>query len=143
MKFKYIFFLPFLMMLAAACSKPPVSDTPVAVPTGTFAGSFYRLRYNTAKVKYDTLYVPITVTLSTATGYSVILSDTTLHSPSHGGYSIDANGMYFNDVTYTKITIPTKPHLVGTYVYAYDGTTLQLQQTYSDTLGFFYNLKKQ
>jgi hypothetical protein len=142
MKFKYILFLPLLVMLAASCSKPK-RNIPFPVPSGTFAGEFDRLRLNSSTQKYDTLRANITLVMNLTDGYKII-GDTSVHAGSHGNFIMSAVEIAFEDSTYLGAGLPEKPHLLGTYQYNYNGTTLHMQQTYpNDTLGFFYNLTKQ
>lgn len=142
MKFKYILFLPMLVMIVASCTK---SKKPILfpVPQGTFTGQFERLRLNGSTQTYDTLKSNITLVMDIKDGYK-ITGDTSIHAGSHGSFVLDAVEIAFEDSTYLKAGLPTKPHLLGTYQYDYNGTNLHMQQTYpNDTLGFFYNLTKQ
>lgn len=142
MKLKHIFFLPFIIMLAASCTKPKNDTVPFTVPTGNFNGTFQRLRYNASTSKYDTLTTAISLSMDLTTGYK-ITGDTTLHAGSYGNFTINAYYIGFDDATFSGTELPAKPHLVGTYAYSYNGTQLHMQQTYpSDTLGFFYDLTK-
>lgn len=142
MKLKYIFFLPFLIMLAAGCSKPKQTELPFTVPTGTFNGTFKLLRYNATTSSYDSVMTNIALNMDLQTGY-VVTADTTMHADSHGNFSVNAYNIAFDDFTFTGTELPAIPHLLGTYDYSYDGSKLHMQQTYSDTLGFFYDLVKQ
>lgn len=141
MKIKYLLFLPFLVMLAASCAKPK-RELPFIVPSGTFSGNFSRLRMNSATQTYDTLSTNITLVMNLTDGYKII-GDTSVHAGSHGSFIMSAVEVAFEDSTYLGAGLPAKPHLLGTYQYNYNGTSLHMQQTYSDTLGFFYNLIKQ
>ena len=143
MKRKLIFFLPFLLMLGAGCLKghDDVSN-PLPKISGTYSGQFIRLRLNPNTNKYDTLKADITLSLDLTTGFAVS-GDTTAHAASKGDYSYDSYYFLFSDKTYPTGSYPSKVHLAGTYVYGYNGTRLQLQQTYPlDTLGYFYDLTK-
>jgi len=143
MKRAFILFLPFVVMLAAGCLKSADnSTTTFNAPAGTFTGVFTKLRYNNAKQKYDTTKANLTLTLTLATGYTVT-GDTTLHAGSKGSYSVDPNNILFGDATLNSAASAGKTHLSGLYQYGYDGTNFNIQATYSDTLGFFYQLKKQ
>lgn len=142
MKRTLIFFLPFMVMLGASCSKSSDANT-FPVPSGSYAGQFLRLRYNNTTKGYDSLKANIILTMDLKTGYKVTGDTSTAHAGSYGDFSISAYNIQFADKTFTTNPPPTKVHLYGVYDYGYDGTTLQIQATYSDTLGFFYNLKKQ
>ena len=142
MKLKHLFFLPFLIMLAAGCSKPKKNDLTFTVPTGTFSGTFKQLRFNAANNDYDSVLTNISVSMDLKDGYHVT-ADSTIHANSYGNFSVNPYYIAFDDFTFSGTELPTIPHLLGTYGYDYDGSKLHMQQTYSDTLGFFYDLVKQ
>jgi len=137
MKLKYLLFLPFAALIAAGCSKASTDKNNYPVASGNFTGKFVRLRKNAAGTGYDSTKATLTLSLNLTTGFTVT-GDTTQHAGSLGNFAVDANYYYFDDSTKPS----SKTHLKGYYLYAYDGTTLQLQQTYADTLGYFYLLKK-
>lgn len=141
MKLKHLFFLPFLIMLAAGCSKPKQTAIPFAAPTGNFSGTFKTLHYNKDISGYDSVTTNISLSMSLETGYQVT-ADTTLHANSYGNFSVSAYYMAFDDFTFNGTELPEIPHLLGKYAYSYDGSKLHMQQTYADTLGFFYDLIK-
>jgi len=141
MKLKYLFFLPFLILLAAGCSKPKKTELTFTVPSGTFNGTFKRLHYNMATSSYDSVMTNISLSMDLTTGYQVS-ADSTLHANSHGNFSVNPYNIAFDDFTFTGTELPVIPHLLGLYDYSYDGTKLHMQQTYADTLGFFYDLIK-
>jgi hypothetical protein len=138
MKLKHLFFLPLALMLVAGCmkSQDPITTT---APVGTFSGNFLRLHKKASGNGYDSLKAVVTLTLDPQTGFK-LTGDTTQHAGSFGGYNYDQTYFLFSDKTVS--TTNTKVHLNGYYLYATDGSRLQLQQTYADTLGFFYDLKK-
>ncbi|QKJ29144.1 hypothetical protein HQ865_05030 [Mucilaginibacter mali] len=144
MKRAFIFFLPFMVMLGAGCMKHNDSDgNTFPVPSGSFAGKFTRLHYNTTKKGYDTLSANIVLTMDVKTGYKVTGDTSTVHAGSFGDFSMNAYAIQFADKTYTSTPPPSKIHLYGIYEYGYDGTNLQIDATFADTLGFFYDLKRQ
>jgi hypothetical protein len=146
MKKHLLLLLSIVGLMAGGCVKQTETVTPAA-PDGTFTGQF--LRYHRKLVnsayQYDTLKTNVTVVLS-SNGYTFKMTgDTTIHSGSNGTYVYDANYIRFNDVLLPSnlTTEPKKPHLVGIYAYAYDGTNLIVERTYQpDTLRFRYNLKR-
>lgn len=141
MKLKYVFFLPLLVLLSAGCLKNNNADNNATpVPTGTFSGQFIRLHKNQAGV-IDTVKASLVLTLDVKTGYKVT-GDTTKHAGSYGDFALDPNYFLFDDKTYNATGPNLKSHLTGQYLYAYDGTRLQLQQTSIDTLTLFYDLTK-
>ena len=137
MKLKHLFFLPLALLMASGCMKPNNNETPIAVPTGTFTGKFLQLRKKATGSGYDSVKADLTLNLNLTTGFT-ITGDTTQHAGSNGNFAVDASYYFFEDKTKPS----SKAHLKGYYLYAYDGTNLQLQQTYSDTLGLFYVFKK-
>ena len=137
MKIKYLLLLPFALLIAGGCMKTNNDDTPKPVPTGTFTGKFLQLRKKATGTGYDSVKADLTLTLNTTTGFT-ITGDTTQHAGSLGNYALDASYIAFDDKTKPS----SKIHLKGYYLYGYDGTNLQLQQTFADTLGLFYILKK-
>jgi hypothetical protein len=137
----FLFSLPFLAMLGGCLKESKQDSTPLPKISGLYTGQFVRLRLNQGTNKYDTLRANVSVNFDLTTGYT--LSGDPALAASNGDYSYDAFYFQFNDKTYPTTGYPTKPHLAGLYIYGYDGTTLQLKQTYPlDTLGYFYNLKK-
>lgn len=143
MKNAFIFFLPFLLMLAASCAKHNDTGSNFLVPSGSFAGQFARLRYNKTTGRYDTIKANIVLSMDLKTGYKVTGDTSTVHAGSYGDFAIGPYSIQFADKTLSASSVPTKVHLYGVYEYGYDGTNLQIDATYADTLGFFYNLKKQ
>lgn len=144
MKKAFIFFLPFIVMLGAGCLKhSDDSSSTFPVPSGSYAGQFTRLRYNTTKNGYDTLKANIVLTIDIKTGFKITGDTSTVHAGSFGDFSISAYAMQFADKTYSATAPQAKIHLNGLYEYGYDGTRLQIDATYADTLGFFYDLRKQ
>lgn len=142
MKLKYFFFLPLLIMLGAGCSKPKKTEVTFTVPSGTFTGTFKQLKYNSSTNSYDSVGTTISLNMSLQDGYRVT-ADSTAHANSHGNFSMDAFYIAFDDFTFSGTELPAIPHLLGKYAYDYDGSKLHMQQTYADTLGFFYDLVKQ
>ncbi|GAB2693392.1 hypothetical protein GCM10027037_16060 [Mucilaginibacter koreensis] len=147
MKKHLLLLLGFVGMMSAGCLKKSEPAPAPAAPTGTFTGQF--IRYHKKLVnnayQYDTLRTNVTVKL-TSDGYKYNMTgDTTIHSGSNGTFAYDANYIRFNDVLLPSnlATEPVKPHLVGLYAYAYDGTNFILERAYQpDTLRLRYNLKK-
>ncbi|QJD94782.1 hypothetical protein HH214_02265 [Mucilaginibacter robiniae] len=141
--------LPFaliaLLGLSAGCLKSKQEDaTPVVQPQGTFSGQFTRYHYNRINNSVDSLKISLSLLLSSS-NFSVG-GDTTKHAGSHGTFQYDNTYLTFADNTVpatntTPVTLLPKIHLIGSYVYAYDGITLQLRAS-NDTLIYYYNLKK-
>jgi hypothetical protein len=139
MKLKYLFFLPLAVMLGAGCMKSSDQNVQATPPIGTFSGVFTRLHKKTTGTGYDTLLANVTLNLDLKTGFK-LTGDTTKHAGSFGDFGYDGTYFQFTD----KTVAPSNPkiHLNGYYYYGFDGTQLQLQQTFADTLGYFYVLKK-
>jgi hypothetical protein len=144
MKRILIFLMPFIVMLGAGCLKHTENtDTSATIPTGTFAGQFLRIHYNRTTTKYDTLKANLTLSMDLKTGYAITGDTTAVHAGSKGDFAMDAYYIQFTDKTYSTTPVNNKIHLAGTYLYQYNGTDFQIQAVVADTLGFFYNLKKQ
>lgn len=147
---KYFLLLTVAAMFAASCTSNKATSTVAPdAPSGTFTGSYLRLHINKARTGYDSLKATATIVITASPGYTYkVTGDTTYLAQSKGHYAYNTAYMLFTDSTYTTSVssagLTVKPHLVGQYAYAYDGTILQLLQVYpSDTLVYQYNLKKQ
>jgi len=150
MKQKFIYFLPFMLvvlMVSAGCLKHNDEvDNTLPVPSGTFSGTFKVLHINTQHSGYDTTQrVNITLTMDVNTGYKVLSDTTTIHAGSYGGFILDAYNIQFADQTLSSTgTAPNdKIHLDGIYQYGYNGSRLQMVKGFADTLGYVYDLTKQ
>lgn len=139
MKLKHLFFLPLALMLVAGCMKSQDPNANTSPPTGTFTGTFLSLHKKASGNGFDSVQANITLSLDPASGFK-LTGDTTKHAGSFGDFAYDAANFLFNDKTVS--TSNKKIHLNGYYLYGYNGSQLQLQQIYSDTLGYFYTLKK-
>jgi|SRR5476651_1982850 len=137
MKRALICFLPFIVMLAAACRK--LGPTVIA-PLGNFSGVFTRIHYTASTKKYDTLKAGLNVVIDINTGFAVS-GDTTVHTASHGDFYTNATQIEFDDYTYAQLL--NKVHLNGVYDYTYDGSLLQFSRSLADTLRYSYALRKQ
>lgn len=148
MKKTIIFLLPFLVMAMSACMKSnDVQPTPIPDLSGTWSGSFYKLRINTAKTGLDTANkIAINLSINTQTGFAVTGDTATVHAGSKGNFQYDGSTFAFADVTASTAVTQTKVHLNGYYAYLYTAAKNRLQMSYEfagDTLVYYYDLKKQ
>jgi len=122
------------------------TPTPFNVPNGNYSGRFWALHKNTTTGHYDTTKkANLLLYISTASGYKVTGDTATAHAGSFGDFAMDPNYIQFVDKTLTNTgVVANKVHLNGVYQYYYDGSNVfQLQQAYSDTLVYQYDLRKQ
>ncbi len=145
MRFKILYFLPFVLAVFSGCLKTNNTVTPVLIPAGNFTGTFISLHLRSNTNIVDTARANLQLSLNSTTGFAVTGDTALVHAGSFGSYAVGNNGtMQFVDKTYPTTGTPAKVHLNGIYLYQYDGTTLQLGYISSlDTLRYFYNLKKQ
>ena len=142
MKHKLLYLFLLLVIVTTACIKSTPQNQPAPTPSGTFTGEFKVLRRHTDKLPWDSVKTTLTVQFNTpAYTYTVSGLDTsTLHVASNGTFGISAPYIYFTDQLANSS--PTRWHLNGYYNYNYDGTTLIMVVSSSDTLVAGYNLKK-
>jgi hypothetical protein len=141
MKYKLLYLLMLLMILGAGCGKGPTSIPTISIPDGSYAGQF-RLIHRKSGIA-DTLKASITLTLKNSDGTFSVTGDTlTVHAGSHGTYGLNSSYFNFLDKTNPTTGTPAKVHLNGPYLYAYDGSILQMLYFNSDTLSYQYDLKK-
>lgn len=136
-----IYLLLVLVAAAAGCTKIHDNQPAVPLPVGEFTGKFLHIHKNITTSKLDTITVNLNLSLSATTGFA-ITGDTTLHAGSHGAYGVNNYYIQFIDETYSPSKPFTKYHLQGVYNYLYDGTKLNINVSYADTLSLQYMFKK-
>jgi len=135
-------FLFLLLLPFSACVKQNDSVPTVVLPTGSFSGTFMKIRLAPGTAKYDTTTANLQLTLSQTSGFAVTGDTSTLHAGSYGAYAANAYYMQFVDKTYNPNVQPVKYHLEGIYNYAYDGSNLLIYVNYADTLSLQYHFTK-
>jgi hypothetical protein len=142
MKHKLLYLSGLLLLITSACIKTQ-NVTPTPAPAGTFTGVFGYLHRANDKVPFDTLKANITLTLTSSNGTFQVAGDTsTLHAGSYGTYALNSEYIGFVDASYPKTGTPVKKHLNGTYLYAFNGTVLQMLVNIGDTVSMQYELTK-
>jgi len=141
MKHKLLYLFLSLSIIATGCVKSTPNNQPAPTPSGTFTGEFKVLHRHSDKLPWDSVKTNLTVQFNTpAYTYAVSGLDTsTLHIASHGTFGISAPYISFTDQLAN--TSPTEWHLNGYYVYNFDGVSLIMYVSSSDTLVAGYNLK--
>ena len=141
MKYKLFYVLLFLTLLATGCGKDLNTIPTISAPDGNYSGQFRLIHKKSGKA--DTLKANITLTLKNSDGTFSVTGDTlTVHAGSHGTYGLNSSYFNFLDKTNPTTGTPVKVHLNGPYLYAYDGSVLQMLFFNSDTLSYQYDLKK-
>jgi len=144
MKNKLLYLLALLTVLGTACIKTQ-NVTPTPPPSGTFTGVFGYLHRSTDKTKFDTLKTNLTLKLNSTDGtFTVTVPDTSsVHAASNGTYQLNSELIQFVDkIIPTNGAIDNKKHLNGTYLYAYNGSVLQMLVNIGDTVSMQYQLTK-
>ena len=142
MKQKLHYFLPLLLAAGMGCVKSNYV-TPLSPPSGTFTGTFSYQHRSNDKSPIDSLKANVTLALQGSNSSYIVTGDTsTVHAGSFGTYSLNSSYIQFVDKTYPATGNPAKKHLNGVYLYAYDGTTLNLLTTFADTVVMQYQLTK-
>lgn len=141
MKHKLLFLFLSLIILATGCAKSTPNNQPVPTPSGTFTGEFKVLHRHTDKLPWDSVKTNLTVQFNTPAYTYVVsgLDTSTLHVASHGTFGV--SGPYISFTDQLANIAPTEWHLNGYYAYNFDGTTLIMYVSSSDTLTAGYNLK--
>lgn len=130
-------------VLSTGCLKNNDNNvTPLADLTGTFRGSFYKLKKKSTGTGFDTAKkIPVTLRLKADSGYTLRTDSTQVHKNSNGNFAYDYSAIRFTDKTYTDTS--KSNHLVGIYAYYYNGTILQVARgSQPDTTRWIYDLRK-
>jgi len=149
-RINYFLILLIIGTFIVACSKVTIPDEPLRVltaPEGIFSGTLTIVHTNLHTQKTDTARANTTLIMTLKPNHYVVPDDTTtIQAYSHGTYTADGVNITFIDSTLSFNSAPNpnlkKKHLYGMYTYQFDGTALQIY-TQSDTLAFYYLLKKQ
>jgi hypothetical protein len=130
-KLTYLLLLP--LAVATGCLKKPKIINP-GDPLGTYTGQFTGI-HNNSSIK-DTLKANLQLLLSSDIGFAVSGDTSSVHAGSTGSFSYTTDTITFNDITTSK-----KVHLIGSYIYSWDGTNLTMIKS-NDTMQYIYRFKR-